>query len=272
LSSGEPYEMKFTYNFGNVIAREVERPEILSEFFKYSNKIDVNNRKRQSNLKLEKRWLTKNPHFRLFTTLVGKADFFFSCFYSLFTHFLAGINVVDTYNLCEYHHIINYRLPKEGDHKMTVQRFAGHLSYQLIRNGSGLLRVLKPVRREATQLLEEESVPTAISSESQSSAISSLSANNTPPAVTLAERVLTDAQGGLHHQCSYPVGASASGKKRTMTRECALCKEEEHDRRLVGTYCFDCQLPLCCVSKWNPDRDCFDQHVAKIRQTSGRGV
>jgi hypothetical protein len=27
-----------------------------------------------------------------------------------------------------------------------------------------------------------------------------------PPAVTLAERVLTDAQGGLHHQCSYPVG------------------------------------------------------------------
>jgi hypothetical protein len=204
--------------------------------------------------------------------LIAVFVFFISCFYSLFTHFLAGINVVDTYNLCEYHHIINYRLPKEGDHKMTVQRFAGHLSYQLVGNTASLLRVLKPVRREATQLQEEESLPTAISSESHSSAVSSLSANNTPPAVTLAERVLTDAQGGLHHQCSYPVGASASGKKRTMTRDCALCKEEERDRRLVGTYCFDCQLPFCCVSKWNPDRDCFDQHVAKIRRISGRGV
>ena len=213
----EPYEMKFTDDFGNVVAREVERPEILSEFFKYSNKIDVHNQKRQSNLKLEKRWLTKDPYFRLFTTLVGKAyccfSFVVSCFYSLFTHFVAGINVVDTYNLCEYHHIINYRLPKEGDHKMTVQRFAGHLSYQLIRNGSGLLRVLKPVRREATQLQEDETVPTAISSESQSSAISSLSANNTPPAVALAERVLTDAQGGLHHQCTYPVRPNTAGKK-----------------------------------------------------------
>lgn len=155
---------------------------------------------------------------------------------------------------------------------MTVQRFAGHLSYQLVGNTASLLRVLKPVLREATQLQNEESLPTAISSESQSSAVSSLSANNTPPAVTLAERVLTDAQGGLHHQCSYPVGASASGKKRTMTRDCTLCKEEERDRRLVGTYCFDCQLPFCCVSKWNPDRDCFDQHVAKIRRISGRGV
>ena len=113
--------------------------------------------------------------------LIAVFVFFFSCFYSLFTHFLAGINVVDTYNLCEYHHIIYYRLPKEGDHKMTVQRFAGHLSYQLIRNTASLLRVLKPVRREATQLQEEESLPTAISSESHSSAVSSLSANNTPP-------------------------------------------------------------------------------------------
>ena len=105
-------------------------------FFNYSNKIDVHNQKRQSNSKLEKRWLTKDPYFHLFITLVGKAD---CCFVSLFflfffTNLIVGINVVDTYNLCEYHHIINYRLPKEGDHKITVQRFAGHLSYQLIQN------------------------------------------------------------------------------------------------------------------------------------------
>ena len=87
--AGEPYEMKFTDDFGNVVAREVERPEILSEFFKYSNKIDVHNQKRQSNLKLEKRWLTKDSYFRLFTTLVGKADccFCFLFFLLLFTFY-----------------------------------------------------------------------------------------------------------------------------------------------------------------------------------------
>jgi len=87
--AGEPYEMKFTDDFGNVVAREVERPEILSDFFKYSNKIDVHNQKRQSNLKLEKRWLTKDPYFRLFTTLVGKADccFCFLFFLLLFTFY-----------------------------------------------------------------------------------------------------------------------------------------------------------------------------------------
>ena len=53
------------------------------------DKIDVHNQKRQSNLKLEKRWLTKDPYFRLFTTLVGKADccFCFLFFLLLFTFY-----------------------------------------------------------------------------------------------------------------------------------------------------------------------------------------
>jgi len=117
-----------------------------------------------------------------------------------------------------------------------------------------------------------EKLNEAVSSESQSSAISSLSANNTPPAVALAERVLTDAQGGLHHQCTYPVRPNTAGKKRTMTRECALCRDEGRERKLVGTYCFECKVPLCCPSKWNSDRDCFEGHVSKIRRISGRGV
>ncbi len=71
---GTPYEMKFNDDFGNVVVREVDRPDMISEFFKHSNTIDKHNQSRQSELALEKRWLTHDPYFRLLTTLIGTAD------------------------------------------------------------------------------------------------------------------------------------------------------------------------------------------------------
>jgi hypothetical protein len=67
---GEPYQMKFNDDFVNIVHHDVERPEIISEFFRCSNTIDKHNQARQSELALEKRWLTQCPFFRLLTSLI----------------------------------------------------------------------------------------------------------------------------------------------------------------------------------------------------------
>ena len=51
---GEPYVARFPDKFGNVCSREVGRPEILSNYFKYSNCVDLHNQARQFDLALEK--------------------------------------------------------------------------------------------------------------------------------------------------------------------------------------------------------------------------
>ena len=39
--------------------------------FKFSNCVDLHNQSRQFDLALEKRWVTQDPYFRLYTTMVG---------------------------------------------------------------------------------------------------------------------------------------------------------------------------------------------------------
>ena len=68
---GVPYNMKYNDVYGNVCHRNVARPAILSTYFKYSNRMDVNNQMRQHNLALEECWVTTNGWFRLWTTFVG---------------------------------------------------------------------------------------------------------------------------------------------------------------------------------------------------------
>ena len=51
---GEPYEMKFTDTYGNIHVRDVDRPDVISCFFKDSNCVDKHNQARQFELGLEK--------------------------------------------------------------------------------------------------------------------------------------------------------------------------------------------------------------------------
>ena len=67
---GEPYEARFPDKFGNVCIRHVARPNIISNYFKFSNVVDVHNKARQYELALEKKWVTQDP-FCLYTTIVG---------------------------------------------------------------------------------------------------------------------------------------------------------------------------------------------------------
>ncbi len=85
-TAGNPYIMKYTDGFGNLCQQEVERSNL--NFFADSNTIDSHNQVRQSNIALEKKWLTKDPFFRLMTSLIG-------------------ICVTDSWKLVDYHKLIN---------------------------------------------------------------------------------------------------------------------------------------------------------------------
>jgi hypothetical protein len=51
--SGSPYHMKYTDDWGNIHSQDVERPQILSQFFECSNAIDKHNQALQAELALK---------------------------------------------------------------------------------------------------------------------------------------------------------------------------------------------------------------------------
>jgi hypothetical protein len=118
---GEPYHMKYTDNYGNVCTRYIDRPQIVSNFFGSSNVIDTHNQLRQNCIRLEKKWITRDPYFRLSTTMTG-------------------INVTDAYLLANFHKVINCSAVTDDDEteKIGIKRFAGILAFQLIEMGKKL--------------------------------------------------------------------------------------------------------------------------------------
>ena len=84
--SPHKYEAKFEDDWGNTSFREIPRPDILHVLYEYVPLIDEHNKSRQSILAMEKRWQTRNPWFRLITTIVG-------------------MSIVDMYRLYRHHKI-----------------------------------------------------------------------------------------------------------------------------------------------------------------------
>ena len=66
-----PYRSKFTDDYGNVTFKEIPRPSIAHFYFELCPLIDNHNKDRQGVLALEDCWPTKNPWFRLMTTMIG---------------------------------------------------------------------------------------------------------------------------------------------------------------------------------------------------------
>jgi hypothetical protein len=97
-----------------VCVRKVERPAIVSQFFDDSNCIDSHNRVRQFELALEKRWFTRDPFFRLHTTLTG-------------------MTVTDVWRLSQYHKLISSAKDEDGLNVLTIKTFTGVLVKQLIK-------------------------------------------------------------------------------------------------------------------------------------------
>ena len=73
--------------FGNVKARYVPRPELVSRFYRSSNCVDMLNQLREDGLRLEKQWVTRDGYFRMCTGLTG-------------------MTLVDVYKLGQFHGIL----------------------------------------------------------------------------------------------------------------------------------------------------------------------
>ena len=119
---GEPYEMKWSDDHGNIHIRNVSRPAVISRFFKHSNSVDVHNHLRQYCLKLEKKWVTVDCWFRLTTTLMG-------------------ISAVDAFRLAKFHNflpcgrinnVVKNDIEDDGTNELSMKRFSGILANQLL--------------------------------------------------------------------------------------------------------------------------------------------
>ena len=68
IETGMSYEAKFPDKYSNVCISHVSRPDCISNYFKYSNKVDLHNQARYFYLALEKKWVATNPYFGLYTS------------------------------------------------------------------------------------------------------------------------------------------------------------------------------------------------------------
>ena len=68
IEVGDLYEARFPDKFGNVCVCHVVWPIIISNLFNHSNVVDVHNQAHQYELVLEKKLVTRNIYFYLYTT------------------------------------------------------------------------------------------------------------------------------------------------------------------------------------------------------------
>ena len=68
---GDPYRSRWKDDNSLSQSRPVDRPFLISNYFRRSNAVDTHNHVRQFELRLEKHWVTANCWFRIFTTILG---------------------------------------------------------------------------------------------------------------------------------------------------------------------------------------------------------
>ncbi len=242
---GEPYHMKYTDSYGNVCTRYVDRPDVISNYFAHSNTIDVHNQLRQDSLKLEKKWITQDPFFRLSTTLIG-------------------INVTDTYLLANYHQVFNvtkFGAVEEREKQISIQRFAGILAQQLIEMSKKIPQGDSRLRFRPEDGLNVVTITSATATADFSSPTidSSLQGKR-------ILRSLQDANGMYHHLGKYDVTLNPCGRKRTKMRKCKLCLANGKCCD-VGQYCVTCGESFSLCNKIDDkENDCFLKHVKAIKR------
>jgi hypothetical protein len=246
--SGTPYIMKYTDDFGNLCSRQVDHPSVISHFFGDSNTIDSHNQAWQANLALEKKWLTKDPWFRLTTTLIG-------------------INVTDAWKLASFHGIINFS-KKDPEKMMTITRIAGVLGWQLIHIASTLTQ---PASFSCFASINTSDVNCPLVSVSipPNSKCSSLTCSDVPDGIVPICSI-ADANGLMHLMVKLPLKKGSSGRKRTLARMCKLCKAK-NIHHYVTFNCYTCGLSASyCSPDDKHERDCFLLHVKAIKRSRGQ--
>ncbi len=137
-------------------------------------------------LKLEKKWITQDPLFRLGTSFVG-------------------INVTDAVLLANYHKLINYSPNgcEEKEQKISIQRFSGILAHQLIE-------LAKKINEPSLKYRPEDSDTSGLEIVAEAKTIFSFPTFAFSSSFSsLQEEILiwslTDANGVTHHLVKYEV-------------------------------------------------------------------
>jgi hypothetical protein len=221
---------------------------VISKFFQSSNIIDTHNQLRQDLLRLETKWKTRSAYFRLATTLIG-------------------INVTDCFLLAGHHKVINYSSNYGTDgKKISIQRFAGMLSHQLIHAARALSAVA------TIQFLpEDEAAPLSCAITLPSNTVSDLSSPDLHSSSDKQViRAIPDATGKTHYLVKFDVTKDPSGRSRTKKRKCKKCLGEGQ-RRDVSYYCITCGESYSFCNN-NNGRDCFKHHIETIRRLTRQSL
>jgi hypothetical protein len=163
-----------TYN--NVCVHKVDGPAIVSQFFDDSNCIDSHNHVCQFELALKNRWFTRDPLFRLHTTLTG-------------------MTVTDIWRLSQYHKPITNKKDEDGKSVLTMKQFTGVLAKQLIK-----------IAMSCENVADSFGSPTTASRSSSTSPLSSDEGTDYS-----GRGECTDAEGKFHEPSLLPMTEQKSG-------------------------------------------------------------
>ena len=114
---GDPYIARFRDEYGNLATREIARPACVSQYFKFSPRVDNHNQVRQYELALEKTWVPKSQEKG-------------ACWSRIWTTFV-GITVVDMHKICNQFLCSNHASGLNG---LTIKGFVDALARALVKN------------------------------------------------------------------------------------------------------------------------------------------
>ena len=238
---GTCYEMKFCDEVGNVHTRFVDRPQVVSRFFDNANAVDRHNQVRQFGIKLEKKWVTDNPYFRLFTTLVG-------------------IAVTDTWKLASFHKL----LTRHNATELPITLFSGILSKQLLQYANKI-DMMEKMRVNVTHGVNPKDMLSEMSGSaytSESNVTQSKKRKFEHWVSDEPEKVYYDKNNLEHALCKFVKTRGAKGK---IYRKARVCGEPGCTGQTVY-FCANCG-PRC-----NSDKGCFLNHIAAIDRKRTRSA
>ena len=246
--------MIFIIHFHSEI-RRVDRPQVISAFFRDANGVDRHNHVRQFELALEKKWVTHNPWFRLATTLVG-------------------IAVTDTWQLMGHHRLFPFSVSQrfhESEHRnVPIKAMAGNLAAQLFNKAKMMEEeegALKPssLKRKRVEQINDDTF-TEDDNDVESEYHDDDEDEKRYTFTTNAGKVIEgcrelisykDGNDNKHTLCKFPVVQTGNNKKkRSRVQSCDSCGKE------TTYFCFECQKGFCyCSSNKGHGRKCFIEHV-----------
>ena len=244
----------------------MDRPSVLSSFFRDSNCVDQHNHVRQHELGLEKKWVTHNCWFRLTTSKIG-------------------LDVTDTWQLMRHHRLFELGFKnqfKENDNKdVPIKALAGQLAAQLLKRANKIEDELVESRKKRGRFVdgsdEEEGEGIDQDGIEESESIDEVN-DKEGHGLTFETKIgrkikgcklittYKDGNGNLHTLCKFPVIQTGRNmKKRSRIQSCKTCGKES------TFFCFECQKAFCYCEDDNAKghgRRCFKHHVPS--RTSSR--